>query len=185
MMQAMSHSRPPSYRSHISDHAVIETGGNTVTQPLTAGSSAVGNIETPSSSSQSATEVVQVAQVHQAPVDHPVHRVENNQRSSSCSRPEGQGQDVSIVQVSDSQSKNDLEFKYDMDTSPIYEQLNEKKKKSVVTVVQTNNAEHQPVIVTVSSSSLSHDHQSGSSESGSDFSEIRASPAEVEILATL
>ena len=58
------------------------------------------------------------------------------------------------------------------------------EKRSVVTIVQTSATNSEPVIVTVSGS-LEQRLNTTSSDSGSDFSEIRASPAEVEILATL
>ena len=65
-----------------------------------------------------------------------------------------------------------------------FNQENGQEKRSVVTIVQTSATNSEPVIVTVSGS-LEQRLNTTSSDSGSDFSEIRASPAEVEILATL
>ena len=58
------------------------------------------------------------------------------------------------------------------------------EKPSMVTIVQTSVTNSEPVIVTVSGS-MEQGLNATSSDSGSDFSELRASPAEVQILATL
>ena len=208
MVNALTHSRPPSYRSHISDHAVIESVANE--NPIRAYSGSSSGSRNAALSSQ-----VQVAQVHPVPENsrnsgkiHPVPEDSRNSgNSTQYQRRAGDlvssSQDVSIVSVS---TKTDLKstpdsgsgFHYHMkigenspeicDSSPIYERIFEKReneKRSVVTIVQASTACPDPVIVTVSGS-LEHRLNTSASESGSDFStDIRASPAEVEILATL
>ena len=60
----------------------------------------------------------------------------------------------------------------------------DQEKPSMVTIVQTSVTNSEPVIVTVSGS-REQGLNATSSDSGSDFSELRASPAAVQILATL
>ena len=230
MINALNHSRPPSYRSHISDHPVIETAGNgvatsntTVSQPhhaITTSTTTVAGHATTITTNRHSTGIsheqhhVQVAQVHAAPGQS--QSPGDNQRLHSRTSPDLQldghgGQDVSIVPVSSSrvvtECKTDLLSRnstYHVKTgsgsdicdvttgNDLYEQLfvtsdtsSQQEKRSVVTIVQTSATNSEPVIVTVSGSL--EQRLNTSSDSGSDFStsEIRASPAEVEILATL
>ena len=191
MLHAMNHSRPPSYRSHISDHPVIESG-SAVPQVLqtTTNTTGSGSLGIRSSTS----EQIQVAQVHPVPGTPPEQS--NHQRNHCNHSREGSGQDISIVPVvSPVQCKTDLyhvktessDFKEENpDFSDFSNELYGKheEKRSVVTIVQTSSTNSDPVIVTVSGSL--ENRLNTSSESGSDFStDIRASPAEVEILATL
>merc|ERR1711971_450282 len=81
MLQALNHSRPPSYRSHVSDHPVIESATGTtnagVTQPLsnntanhqTLSSTSNNNLRNSTTSTALAAqhEQVQVAEVYAAP----------------------------------------------------------------------------------------------------------------------
>jgi hypothetical protein len=214
MANAMSHSRPPSYRSHVGDHTVIEA--------VEAGRS--GSV-TP------ATNQVQVAQVHQpiAPgTPHTTSRSSSHhQRNHSDEVPGGVGltghQEISVVTVTNGhcfgnhsfvRKHHHLHFKQDdaerktksgsiCDTSEYYEsntfisgsgnhEAMNKEKKSVVTIVQTLTTNTDPVSVTVSGNIANHNTvTTSSSESGSDFSapgsdaQNRASPTEVVILATL
>ena len=272
MLHALSHSRPPSYRSHVSDHPVIESSAtpvgapgthtttSPVTQPLsnntaTTSSSTINNNNNNQNTTQSTTtitnrnrEQVQVAEVHAVPPGSPessssvgLNRspvssaVISNQRSPMLSSGNhssmisreilshtqsngGPGQDVSIVPVVSSrhhrndsvvfEGKTDLAEQYQyhiksgngnnpennsssaLKTDDLYNHLfssthqENQEKRSVVTIVQTSATNSEPVIVTVSGS-LEQRLNTTSSDSGSDFSEIRASPAEVEILATL
>lgn len=211
MLHAMNHSRPPSYRSHISDHPVIESGIVTGTstsnssQPLSV--STMTTVQSPMTTSNNSTsnrssgrtpathEHVQVAQVHAVPKS-PASSDANDQRSSvsdSVQHHQTGPDSVSIVQVQDV-AKTDLRYHYlhvvktstDNDNESV--DYNKEEKRSVVTIVQTstdNSTDHSPVIVTVSGSTQMTTTMS--SDSGSDFSnsDIRASPAEVEILATL
>jgi len=181
MLHAMNHSRPPSYKSHISDHPVIESGSvpqvlQTTTTTTTVSGSGIRS---------STSEQIQVAQVHPVPGTPP----EPNHQRNNHSR-EGSGQDISIVPVVSPtrHCKTDLyhvKTGDNPDFSGFSEQLYGKneEKRSVVTIVQTSSTNSDPVIVTVSGSL--ENRLNTSSESGSDFSDIRASPAEVEILATL
>ena len=232
MVNALTHSRPPSYKSHISDHPIIESGGNNTDANVTnvisggTGNNSVRSGGGPRVGSSSISghhphhqSQVQVAQVQVHPRTSPDHHhhsvvhsvVGSNQRLTADPT---SGQDISIVPVSSaathksveynskSDLKNDPDFHHhyhikigengqdmcDVDTASDYELFdnNGKKaeeaaeKRSVVTIVQTSTTNSSPVIVTVSGSAI------GESEgSGSEFSDIRASPAEVEILATL
>ena len=235
MVNALTHSRPPSYKSHISDHPIIESGGNNTDANVTnaisggTGNNSVRSGGGPRVGSSSISghhphhqSQVQVAQVQVHPRTSPDHHsvvhsvVGSNQRLTADP---ASGQDISIVPVSSaaphksvvgefnskSDLKNDPDFHHhhyhikigenghhqdlcDVDTASDYELFdnNGKKaeeaaeKRSVVTIVQTSTTNSSPVIVTVSGSAI------GESEgSGSEFSDIRASPAEVEILATL
>ena len=181
MLHAMNHSRPPSYKSHISDHPVIESGSvpqvlQTTTTTTTVSGSGIRS---------STSEQIQVAQVHPVPGTPP----EPNHQRNNHSR-EGSGQDISSVPVVSPtrHCKTDLyhvKTGDNPDFSGFSEQLYGKneEKRSVVTIVQTSSTNSDPVIVTVSGSL--ENRLNTSSESGSDFSDIRASPAEVEILATL
>ena len=192
MLHAMNHSRPPSYRSHISDHPVIESG-SAVPQVLQTTTNTTGSGSMGIRSSTS--EQIQVAQVHPVPGTPPEQS--NHQRTHHHHSREGSGQDISIVPVvSPVQCKTDLyhvktedhpDFKEENpDFSDFSNELYGKheEKRSVVTIVQTSSTNSDPVIVTVSGSL--ENRLNTSSESGSDFStDIRASPAEVEILATL
>ena len=259
MLQALNHSRPPSYRSHVSDHPVIESATGTtnagVTQPLNNNNTA--NHQTLSSTSSNnhlnnnhrncttstaaQNEQVQVAEVYAAPgspessqsvvvlsnsrinSNNPagVPNISNNQRSpghntSVISREIVGGQDISIVPVVSShhrhdsvvfEGKTDLQEQYqyhvksgnpaDSSSKPaengtelpgLYNHLftttQDQEKPSMVTIVQTSVTNSEPVIVTVSGS-MEQGLNATSSDSGSDFSELRASPAEVQILATL
>ena len=257
MLHALNHSRPPSYRSHVSDHPVIESAAghatshhNTVTQPLnnnnntttTTSSSTINHNLTTSASTMSVQrEQIQIAEVHAAPPGSPesspsvvLDNSQNNLNNPANQRSPGHtsmisreilspvsGQDVSIVAVSSHhrnhsnsvvfEGKTDLhqeQYQYhvksekdldpcsthpketenDTDHVPdLYDRLfnqENQEKRSVVTIVQTSATNSEPVIVTVSGS-LEQRLNTTSSDSGSDFSEIRASPAEVEILATL
>ena len=85
MLQALNHSRPPSYRSHVSDHPVIESATGTtnagVTQPLnnnTANHQTLSstssnnhnlnnNLRNHTTSTTAQNEQVQVAEVYAAP----------------------------------------------------------------------------------------------------------------------
>lgn len=257
MINAITHSRPPSYRSHISDHPVIETAHNQVTQPLHAAgpnnssianntnntannhnnsvssrtttrtSTSIRHSHATSADNSGIIEHVQVAQVHAIPSSPagtnqnsriPDSSQASHQRNSGLVESgsphsrilPGSGQDVSIVPVVSASQyhKTDLDYHHpayhvksgsseksgksgQMDTcgdstSSLYEQLFNRKdveKRSVVTIVQTSATNSEPVIVTVSGNL--EPRLNTSSDSGSDFSEIRASPAEVEILATL
>ena len=230
MVNALTHSRPPSYKSHISDHPIIESGGNNaevVSNVTNAISGGTGNnsVRSGGGSRMGSSSVsghhhhqsqVQVAQVQVHPRTSPDHHsvvhsvVGSNQRLTADPT---SGQDISIVPVSSaaphksvefnskSDLKNDPDFHHhyhikigengqdlcDVDTASDYElfdnngkKAEEAEKRSVVTIVQTSTTNSSPVIVTVSGSAI------GESEgSGSEFSDIRASPAEVEILATL
>ena len=186
MLHAMNHSRPPSYKSHISDHPVIESGSVVPqvlqTTPTTTTVSGSGI------RSSCTSEQIQVAQVHPVPG---TPQAEPNHQRNNHSR-EGSGQDISIVPVvsPSRHCKTDLYHvktgSDNPDFSDFSEQLygkNSEEKRSVVTIVQTSSTNSDPVIVTVSGSL--ENRLNTSSESGSDFSDIRASPAEVEILATL
>ena len=275
MLQALNHSRPPSYRSHVSDHPVIESAATTtnnagVTQPLnnntanhqtssSTNNNHLNNNNSTTSTSTSArtNEHVQVAEVYAAPgspessqsvvglnnsripSNNPATQVHtiSNQRSpghssvisreilspSVCPGQNINGQDISIVPVVSShhrhdsvvyEGKTDLQEQYhqyhvksgnpadssskqsadndlknpDTDVPGLYNHLfnnqSGQEKPSMVTIVQTSVTNSEPVIVTVSAS-LEQGLNATSSDSGSDFSEIRASPAEVEILATL
>ena len=194
MLHAMNHSRPPSYKSHISDHPVIESG-SVVPQVLQTATNTTGS---GSGIRSSTSEQIQVAQVHPVPGTPPEQS--NHQRNHHHSR-EGSGQDISIVPVvspSVHHCKTDLyhvkteghsEFVTKEDNPDFSDFSNSlygkhEEKRSVVTIVQTSSTNSDPVIVTVSGSL--ENRLNTSSESGSDFStDIRASPAEVEILATL
>ena len=186
MLHAMNHSRPPSYKSHISDHPVIESGSVPPVLQTTTTTTVSG-----SGIRSSTSEQIQVAQVHPVPGTpqaEPHHQRNNNNHSR-----EGSGQDISIVPVASPSHhcKTDLyhvktggdnpDFS-DFSDSQLYGK-NSEEKRSVVTIVQTSSTNSDPVIVTVSGSL--ENRLNTSSESGSDFSDIRASPAEVEILATL
>jgi len=261
MLQALNHSRPPSYRSHVSDHPVIESATGTtnagVTQPLnnnnntanhqtlssTSSNNHLNNNHRNSTTSTAAqNEQVQVAEVYAAPgspessqsvsvvlsnsrinSNNPagVPNISNNQRSpghttSVISREIVGGQDISIVPVVSShhrhdsvvfEGKTDLQEQYqyhvksgnpaDSSSKPaengtelpgLYNHLftttQDQEKPSMVTIVQTSVTNSEPVIVTVSGS-MEQGLNATSSDSGSDFSELRASPAEVQILATL
>ena len=261
MLQALNHSRPPSYRSHVSDHPVIESATGTtnagVTQPLnnntanhqTLSSTSSNNHlnnnhrnSTTSTALAAQNEQVQVAEVYAAPgspessqsvsvvlsnsrinSNNPagVPNISNNQRSpghntSVISREIVGGQDISIVPVVSShhrhdsvvfEGKTDLQEQYqyhvksgnpaDSSSKPaengtelpgLYNHLftttQDQEKPSMVTIVQTSVTNSEPVIVTVSGS-MEQGLNATSSDSGSDFSELRASPAEVQILATL
>ena len=137
MLNALSHSRPPSYKSHVSDHPVIETGPPQITQPLSnnapiPAAPAVGPVSTANNQSRPSTEQIQVAQVHAVPgsnpgsaqvpqVAHEVVASHQHQRSNSsisqqqASISQNCGQDVSIVQVPSSNHsfKTDLQYHYD------------------------------------------------------------------------
>lgn len=258
MLQALNHSRPPSYRSHVSDHPVIESATGTtnagVTQPLnnntanhqTLSSTSNNHLNNNHRNSTTSTalaaqhEQVQVAEVYAAPgspessqsvsvvlsnsrinSNNPagVPNISNNQRSpghtSVISREIVGGQDISIVPVVSShhrhdsvvfEGKTDLQEQYqyhvksgspaDSSSKPaenstelpgLYNHLfttQDQEKPSMVTIVQTSVTNSEPVIVTVSGS-MEQGLNATSSDSGSDFSELRASPAEVQILATL
>ena len=263
MLQALNHSRPPSYRSHVSDHPVIESATGTtnagVTQPLNNNNNTANHQTLSSTSSNNhlnnnhrnsttstalaaQNEQVQVAEVYAAPgspessqsvsvvlnnsrinSNNPagVPNISNNQRSpghntSVISREIVGGQDISIVPVVSShhrhdsvvfEGKTDLQEQYqyhvksgnpaDSSSKPaengtelpgLYNHLftttQDQEKPSMVTIVQTSVTNSEPVIVTVSGS-MEQGLNATSSDSGSDFSELRASPAEVQILATL
>ena len=219
MVHALTHSRPPSYKSHISDHPIIESGTNNNTTSTAVTNTGTGTTRNSlngisgsgirninCANGQNEVQVAQVHNVPRTPPDHSIHSVHSvvdgipNQRLNSDNTT---GQDVSIVPVS--HDKYDLEHpdfhhhyhikigenqelcdkcdssEYVFDTSNQNKKDNE-EKRSVVTIVQTSttSSNSSPVIVTVSGSAIGE-----SGESGSEFSDIRASPAEVEILATL
>jgi hypothetical protein len=87
MLQALNHSRPPSYRSHVSDHPVIESATGTtnagVTQPLNNNNNTANhqtlsstssnnhnlnnNLRNHTTSTTAQNEQVQVAEVYAAP----------------------------------------------------------------------------------------------------------------------
>ena len=264
MLQALNHSRPPSYRSHVSDHPVIESATGTtnagVTQPLNNNNNTANHQTLSSTSSNNHNlnnnlrnhttsttlaaqhEQVQVAEVYAAPgspessqsvvvlnnsrinSNNPAgvpNISNNNQRSPGhISREIVGGQDISIVPVVSShhhrhdsvvfEGKTDLQEQYqyhvksgnpaDHSSSKpsaengtelpgLYNHLftttqENQEKPSMVTIVQTSVTNSEPVIVTVSGS-MEQGLNATSSDSGSDFSELRASPAEVQILATL
>ena len=262
MLQALNHSRPPSYRSHVSDHPVIESATGTtnagVTQPLnnnnntanhqtlssTSNNHLNNNLRNHTTSTTAQNEQVQVAEVYAAPgspeSSQSVSVVLNNSRINSnnpagvpnisnnnqrspghISREIVGGQDISIVPVVSShhhrhdsvvfEGKTDLQEQYqyhvksgnpaDSSSKPtaengrtelpgLYNHLftttsqENQEKPSMVTIVQTSVTNSEPVIVTVSGS-MEQGLNATSSDSGSDFSELRASPAEVQILATL
>ena len=93
MLHALSHSRPPSYRSHVSDHPVIESsatpvgapGTHTTTSPVTqplSNNTATTSSSTINNNNQNTTqstttitnrnrEQVQVAEVHAVPPGSP------------------------------------------------------------------------------------------------------------------
>ena len=264
MLQALNHSRPPSYRSHVSDHPVIESSTGTtnagVTQPLNNNNNTANhqtlsstssnnhnlnnNLRNHTTSTTAQNEQVQVAEVYAAPgspeSSQSVSVVLNNSRINSnnpagvpnisnnnqrspghISREIVGGQDISIVPVVSShhhrhdsvvfEGKTDLQEQYqyhvksgnpaDSSSKPtaenartelpgLYNHLfttttqENQEKPSMVTIVQTSVTNSEPVIVTVSGS-MEQGLNATSSDSGSDFSELRASPAEVQILATL
>ena len=262
MLQALNHSRPPSYRSHVSDHPVIESATGTtnagVTQPLNNNNNTANhqtlsstssnnhnlnnNLRNHTTSTTAQNEQVQVAEVYAAPgspessqsvvvlnnsrinSNNPAgvpNISNNNQRSPGHISREivGVGQDISIVPVVSShhrhdsvvfEGKTDLQEQYqyhvksgnpaDSSSKPTAENGTElpglynhlfttttqenQEKPSMVTIVQTSVTNSEPVIVTVSGS-MEQGLNATSSDSGSDFSELRASPAEVQILATL
>ena len=202
MVHALTHSRPPSYKSHMSDHPIIESGGNNTVTTVT-NTVNTGSVRTSTGLNSTGQSQVQVAQIHnvpRTPPDHSVHSVHSvgsNQRLNT----DTSGQDVSIVPVSNPADKTgfnpDLDdFHHyhikigenqDLCSDTDYELFDnnhskkDEEKRSVVTIVQTSTTSNSsPVIVTVSGSGIGE-----SGESGSEFSDIRASPAEVEILATL
>jgi hypothetical protein len=251
MLQALNHSRPPSYRSHVSDPPVIESATGTtnagVTQPLNNNNNTanhqtlsstssnnhnLNNNHRNSTTSQTALvaqqEQVQVAEVYAAPGStsgsivitlSAVHSCLGSRCKQAILACLGSQQDISIVPVVSShhhrhdsvvfEGKTDLQEQYqyhvksgnpaDSSSKPTAENGTElpglynhlftttqenQEKPSMVTIVQTSVTNSEPVIVTVSGS-MEQGLNATSSDSGSDFSELRASPAEVQILATL
>ena len=114
--------------------------------------------------------------VFQGKTDLPNH---TNQEQYQYHVKSGMDLDPSQHPSKETENSNTVPDLYDH----LFSQENQ-EKRSVVTIVQTSATNSEPVIVTVSGS-LEQRLNTTSSDSGSDFSEIRASPAEVEILATL